>query len=196
MPAKNRLFPNFLAYYFLKVHLHHSSKTKVIKKSQSKSRFFLLSMLDDGRIRIQIRISTNNRIRRIRRPKNLTIFVICIILNGGADPDPYAWVSIIVCRSESDSLPVAYSHQFVEEPDPDLHVPFRTVSLIRIPIGVKSLIRNQTRMKNRIGIHGSATLNIEASIFVTTGGWFDGGVECGCGSGMENKVFGSGIRDE
>jgi hypothetical protein len=117
MPAKNKLFPSFfLLIYFLKVHLHHSSKTKVIKKSQSKSRFFLLSMLDDGRIRIQIRIRTNNRIRRVRQNQNLN--TICNILDGGADPDPYAWVSIIVWEAGSGSAPKwLSSHNSFRDPE-------------------------------------------------------------------------------
>jgi hypothetical protein len=51
---------NFLkclsAYYFLKVHLHHISKIKSKKgdTKQYESRFFLLFLLDDRRIRIRI----------------------------------------------------------------------------------------------------------------------------------------------
>ncbi len=49
----------FFAYYFLKVHLHHFSKIKVIKKSQSSRNqfFFLHFLLDDRRIRSRISIS-------------------------------------------------------------------------------------------------------------------------------------------
>jgi hypothetical protein len=45
----------FSAYYFLKVHLHHFSKIKVISKSQNirNPSFFLLILLDDRRIRIK-----------------------------------------------------------------------------------------------------------------------------------------------
>ncbi len=43
------------AYYFSKVHLHHFQRKKVKKKSQSiRTRFFLLFLLGDRRIRIQI----------------------------------------------------------------------------------------------------------------------------------------------
>jgi hypothetical protein len=55
MPTKNNFFfQRFLAYYFLKVHLHQFSKIKVKKKSQNSinedfSYFFLLV---NGRIRI------------------------------------------------------------------------------------------------------------------------------------------------
>ncbi len=51
MPTKNNFL---LTYYFLKVHLHYSSKIerhKVTKKQ--KLRFFLLFLLDDGSIRIR-----------------------------------------------------------------------------------------------------------------------------------------------
>jgi hypothetical protein len=46
----------FSAYYFLKVHLHHYSKIKSQKEvtKQRESRFFLLFLLDDRRIRIRI----------------------------------------------------------------------------------------------------------------------------------------------
>ncbi len=51
---KNLIFSSFFAYYFLKAHLHYSSnlkrQTEVTK--QKKSRFFILFLLDDGRIRI------------------------------------------------------------------------------------------------------------------------------------------------
>ncbi len=49
---KIMFFLNFLAYYFSKVHLHHFSRKKVIKKS----RFFLLFLLNNRRIWIQSRI--------------------------------------------------------------------------------------------------------------------------------------------
>jgi hypothetical protein len=48
---------SLFAYYFLKLHLHHFSKiksqTEVAKQEESK--FFLLFLLDNGRIRSQIR---------------------------------------------------------------------------------------------------------------------------------------------
>ncbi len=46
------------AYYFLKAHLHHYAKIKSHKDvtEQLKSRFFLLFLIDEGRIRIR----TNN----------------------------------------------------------------------------------------------------------------------------------------
>jgi hypothetical protein len=50
----------FSAYYFLKVHLHHFSKIKSQKESQKESRFFLLFLHDDGRIRSRIRIHTSD----------------------------------------------------------------------------------------------------------------------------------------
>jgi hypothetical protein len=62
---------NWFASYFLKVHLNQSSKVKFIKKSQKKSRVFLLILLDDVRIRIQIR--TNNHGFGTWSPKNLRI---------------------------------------------------------------------------------------------------------------------------
>jgi hypothetical protein len=48
--------PSFFAYYFLKVHLHHFSKIKSHEEvtKQKESTFFLLFLLDDGRIRIRI----------------------------------------------------------------------------------------------------------------------------------------------
>jgi hypothetical protein len=44
------------AYYFLNVHLHHFSKIESLKEvtKQYKSRYFLLFLLDDRRIRIRI----------------------------------------------------------------------------------------------------------------------------------------------
>jgi hypothetical protein len=52
---------NFLAFYFLKVHLHYFLKIKLSsrchKTVEIKARFFLLCLLDDGR---RIRIRTNN----------------------------------------------------------------------------------------------------------------------------------------
>jgi hypothetical protein len=45
-------FPSLSAYYFLKVHLHHFSKIKVIKKPQG-IKVFLTILLDDRRIRIR-----------------------------------------------------------------------------------------------------------------------------------------------
>jgi hypothetical protein len=47
---------SFYAYYVLKVHLHHFSKIKRPKEvtKQKESRFFLLFLLDDRRIRIWI----------------------------------------------------------------------------------------------------------------------------------------------
>ncbi len=51
---KTAIFLIFFAYFFLKLHLHHFSKikshTEVTK--QQESRFFLLFLLDDSRIRI------------------------------------------------------------------------------------------------------------------------------------------------
>ncbi len=76
---KKYFFNSFFAYYFLKVTvlLHHSSKTKSHEDvtKQKKSRFFLLFLLNDGRIRIQIRIRTNNDgSTRSGRPKNIRRF--------------------------------------------------------------------------------------------------------------------------
>jgi hypothetical protein len=52
MATKNYYFSYVFAYYFLKLHLHHFS---VIKKSQDStgrnSKFFLVFLLDDRRIR-------------------------------------------------------------------------------------------------------------------------------------------------
>jgi hypothetical protein len=47
---------SFAAYYFLKVLLHHFSKVKSPKEGtkQQKSRFFLLFLLNDRRIRTRI----------------------------------------------------------------------------------------------------------------------------------------------
>ncbi len=51
MPTKNNFL---LTYYFLKVHLHYSSKIERHKVTkQQKLRFFLLFLLDDGSIRIR-----------------------------------------------------------------------------------------------------------------------------------------------
>jgi hypothetical protein len=55
MLKKTNLEKKFPAYYFLKVILHHFSKKKVKKVTkQQKSRFFLLYLLNDRRIRIPI----------------------------------------------------------------------------------------------------------------------------------------------
>ncbi len=54
--SKYLFFLHFFAYYFLKVHLHHFSlKIKSHKEvtKQYRSRFFLLFLLDDRRIRIR-----------------------------------------------------------------------------------------------------------------------------------------------
>ncbi len=53
--TKNKFFKKSSAYYFLKVHLHYYSKKKVTK--QLESRFFLLFLLGDIRIQIQIQTS-------------------------------------------------------------------------------------------------------------------------------------------
>ncbi len=58
-PTKNEFKKSFSAYYFMKLHLHHFSKIESQKevRKQEESRFFLLYLLDDGRIRIRIRTS-------------------------------------------------------------------------------------------------------------------------------------------
>ncbi len=56
MTTKNYIFPlSFFAYDFLKLHFHHFSKIKSHKEftNQQESRFFLLFLLDDRRIRIR-----------------------------------------------------------------------------------------------------------------------------------------------
>jgi hypothetical protein len=56
MPTKKQFFyKSFSAYYFLKVLLNHFSQVKSQKEAtkQKKSRFFLLFLLNDRRIRIQ-----------------------------------------------------------------------------------------------------------------------------------------------
>ncbi len=55
------IFSCFFTYYFLKMHLHHSSKIKSHKEvtKQWKWRFFLVFLLNKGRIRIRIRTSDN-----------------------------------------------------------------------------------------------------------------------------------------
>jgi hypothetical protein len=55
-----KFFSMFSTYYFLKVHyctvlVHHPSKVKSQKEVIKQGRFFLLFLLDDGRIRIWIR---------------------------------------------------------------------------------------------------------------------------------------------
>ena len=54
MSTKNTFFSKYFAYYFLTVHLHQSSKIKSLREvtKQKKSRFFLLFLLDNKRIRI------------------------------------------------------------------------------------------------------------------------------------------------
>jgi hypothetical protein len=56
MPTKN-IFSSefFFAYYFLKVHLHHSSK--IVSHKQVEIKVILTTLLDDRRL--QIRTSTN-----------------------------------------------------------------------------------------------------------------------------------------
>jgi hypothetical protein len=49
MATKNE-FLRCSAYYFLKVHLHESSKINTVDTKHKKSRFFLRFLLDDGRI--------------------------------------------------------------------------------------------------------------------------------------------------
>jgi hypothetical protein len=53
-PTKN-CKKSFSAYYFLKVHLHHFSKIKSQEEvtKQLESRFFLLFLLNDRRIRMR-----------------------------------------------------------------------------------------------------------------------------------------------
>ncbi len=80
---KNFLSLNFRAYSFLKVHLHHSSKIKVIKKSQNSrnlsfSSFFCLLNVDK-----RIRIRTNKlriRIQEAQKHKDAEI------LNASVSP--------------------------------------------------------------------------------------------------------------
>ncbi len=70
-PTKNNFLNNFFAYYFFKIHLHHSSKIQSHKEvtKQLKSRFYsLLFSLDDRRIRI---CNSDWRIR-IREAQKLT----------------------------------------------------------------------------------------------------------------------------
>jgi hypothetical protein len=47
--ANKKLFKSFIAFYFLKEHLHHFLKIKSPKEvtKQQKSRFFLLFLLND-----------------------------------------------------------------------------------------------------------------------------------------------------
>ncbi len=56
---KTNFFPLFPAYYFLKVHLHHFSKIKVTKKSQTAQtveiKVFLLIFSMYSKIQIRIR---------------------------------------------------------------------------------------------------------------------------------------------
>ncbi len=60
-PSRCQKKKNFLAFYFLKPHLHYFLKIKLSsrchKTVEIKARFFLLCLLDDGR---RIRIRTNN----------------------------------------------------------------------------------------------------------------------------------------
>jgi hypothetical protein len=61
---KKLFFLSFPAYYFLKVLLHHFSKIKSQKEvsKQQKSRFSLLYLLNDRRIRIRIQSRIQIRI--------------------------------------------------------------------------------------------------------------------------------------
>ena len=58
---------SFPAYYSLRVHLHHFSKIKSPKEvtKQQESRFFLLLLLDDRRIRIRSHTSGSERHKNI-----------------------------------------------------------------------------------------------------------------------------------
>jgi hypothetical protein len=54
-------FISFFVYYFLKLHLHNFSKIKSQKEvTKQDSRFFLLFLHDDRRIRIWIQIHTSD----------------------------------------------------------------------------------------------------------------------------------------
>ncbi len=106
------------AYYFLKKHLHHSSKIKSHKKvTKSRNRgLFFLFFLDDGRIRIhiqiRIRIPTNNDGSGSGRPKNLQILRIRID-NSGLNIQTSFLLQIMPARTrqvtrEGDVLEVPY----------------------------------------------------------------------------------------
>ncbi len=74
---KNEFFSNFFASYFLKIHLHQSSKIKKSQRSQKTVEIkvfltFFCCLMMQG-VRIQIRIHTNNDRSRSGRPKNLRI---------------------------------------------------------------------------------------------------------------------------
>ncbi len=82
----------FSAYYFLNVHLHHCSNIKSHKKvtKQKESRFFLLFLLYERRIRIRIRISDLWIRAGSRRLKNIrthfrTLRCMCQILRESSE---------------------------------------------------------------------------------------------------------------
>jgi hypothetical protein len=75
---KKLIFPNFSAYYgtFLKVHLHHFSKIKVIKKSQNRRNqgvFYYFCLMIEGSGSVPLTNGSGSR-----RPKNIRLLWIRI----------------------------------------------------------------------------------------------------------------------
>jgi hypothetical protein len=82
-PTKKLGIQVFLLFTFLKVHLHHFSKIKVIKKSQNQgfSYYFYLSQSGAGSGSLHNGSGS-------KRPRNIRILRIRIRNNGFVDPDP------------------------------------------------------------------------------------------------------------
>ncbi len=62
-------FLSFLAYYFLKLHLHNFSYIKSHKEVPKQSKAFLIILLDDRRVRLRTVFRTNGS--GSMRPKNI-----------------------------------------------------------------------------------------------------------------------------
>ncbi len=90
----------FFTFYFLKIHLHHSSQKKSHKKitKQLKSRIFLQFLLDDGRIhisdcRIRIREAQKLEDSELRNTAFLPLSSLICLSSSSEDPDPYLWLT-------------------------------------------------------------------------------------------------------
>jgi hypothetical protein len=100
--------PIFLAYSFLKVHLHHK-KTKKSKNNRNKGFWHKIFLFDDGRIRIR-------KAQKLTDPTsvadpNLSYADPDPAFHFDADPDP-------TFHSDADPDP---TFQFDADPDPTTH---------------------------------------------------------------------------